>query len=83
MSYKVWCPELGQSPDDAEIIDAFDAGLAATKWARHEDAYSAEYWIVGGGGTEVCVCAVGKEDDISKFFVSGETDIVYSAKKVE
>ena len=35
--FEVWCPEYGQTRDDAKTIAAFDAKLAATTWAHWHD----------------------------------------------
>jgi len=80
--FDAWCPELGQKPEDAKTIKAFDAELAASAWADWHDAYTAEFSIVGG--TEICVSVRehGKET-IQEFTVYGEMERVYRCRRVK
>lgn len=75
--YLVWCPELGSTSVDGRGLMAHDAEDAACRWARREDAESADYWIVGGDGTTVVVRdSDGKEHRLR---VTGEPSIDYRA----
>ena len=77
--FLVWCPEQGSDADDARTVEAFDHEDAACKWARREDAESADYWIVGGDGA---VVIVRDPDDVEETVrVTGEQDIHYSARR--
>lgn len=76
--FDVWCPDLGSGPEDARVLEAFDAEHAATEWADWEDGYSADYWIVGGQDAHVCVRKHGG-DDVYEFLVQGRTERAYSA----
>jgi len=80
--YEVWCPEMGQTRDDAKSINAFDAELAATLWAHWHDGYTAEYEIVNGRESLVCVseCA---SDTVQEFTVYGEMERVYKCRGVK
>ena len=78
--FDVWCPDLGSGPEDARVLEAFDAEHAATEWADWEDGYSADYWIVGGQDAHVCVRKHGGDDvDVYEFLVQGRTERAYSA----
>lgn len=74
----VWCPELGSGPEDGREIMAHSHEGAACIWARREDADSADYWIVGGDGTEVVVRDPSGHEKTLR--VTGEPDIHYRAK---
>ena len=76
--FLVWCPELGSGPEDARTVDAVCHEEAACKWARREDAESADYWIVGGDGTTVVVRETGGDEKTLR--VTGEPDIHYAAR---
>lgn len=81
MKYDVWCPDLGSRPKDARAFEAHEAYAAAEKWAEWEDAYSADYCIVGGTDRRVCVREHGGET-VQTFMVSGRAEPVYSARPV-
>jgi len=80
--YEVWCPEMGQTRDDAKSINAFDAELAATLWAEWHDGYTADFEIVNGSELLVCVseCA---SDTVQEFTVYGEMERVYMCRGVK
>ena len=61
MKFKVWCPEMGSTIDDARQFDAFDARCAAEAWADAEDSISADYLIVRGQDATVLVSADGEQ----------------------
>lgn len=80
MKFKVWCPEMGSTLDDAREFDAFDANSAAEAWADDEDRRGADYLIVRGQDATVLVSA----DDgmhVECFVVSGESVPSYRARK--
>lgn len=78
MEYDVWCPDLGSGPEDARVIEAPWADQAAEAWARFEDAWGADYWIVGGTNATVCVRERGSQKVLT-FIVSGYSEAVYRA----
>ena len=79
--YWVWCPEYGESEDDAIKIEAYDADEAATEWAAKRDIASAEYSIVGGKDAIVFVknCSTG---EVLRFCMSGEPVPQYYAHEL-
>ncbi len=77
--FTVWCPERDQDFEDGRSFDAYDAEVAAEKWAEYDDAYSAEYSIVGG--REVTVMVRNEAGQDSSFVVSGEAEPVYFARE--
>nr|WP_023596478.1 hypothetical protein [Pandoraea pnomenusa] len=79
-TFTVWCPERDQDFEDGRSFDAHDAEMAAEKWAEYDDAYSAEYSIVGG--REVTVMVRNEAGQDSSFIVSGEAEPVYFAREI-
>jgi hypothetical protein len=79
--YVVWCPDRGATKEDGRHINAFDHESAATRWAKWDDAHSADYTIVGGSDAIVLVAAVDDGAPEHKFTVSGESVPVYRAQK--
>ncbi len=79
-TFTVWCPERDQDFEDGRSFDAYDPEMAAEKWAEYDDAYSAEYSIVGG--QEVTVTVRDESGQDSSFVVSGEAEPVYFARQV-
>ncbi|VVE78133.1 hypothetical protein [Pandoraea sputorum] len=77
--FTVWCPERDQDFADGRAFDAYDEAGAAAKWAEYDDAYSAEYSIVGG--KEVTVMVRNEAEQDSSFVVSGEAEPVYFARE--
>lgn len=79
--YLVWCPEYGESEDEAEKIEASDAEEAAAEWAARRDIASAEYSIVGGDDAIVNVknCSTG---EAQRLCVSGESVPQYYAREL-
>lgn len=78
--YLVWCPELGSGWEDGRVVIASDPEDAACIWARREDSSSADYWIVGGEGTTVCVR--DSNGVCHELCVTGEQAIDYRARPV-
>lgn len=74
--FKVWCPDYGQSVEDAKTVNNFDAESAAADWAHWYDGYSADYSIVGGEGAEVLALEDGKQAPVT-VRVSGEMTRAY------
>lgn len=54
-TYLVWVPDRGATRDDARRVQGLDPEDAAVRWARWDDANSADYTIVGGQPVEVMV----------------------------
>lgn len=79
-TFTVWCPERDQDFEDGRSFDAYDAEMAAEKWAKYDDADSAEYSIVGG--SEVTVTVRDEEGRDSSFLVYGEAQPVYYAREI-
>lgn len=78
--FAVWCPDQGEDEQAAREVWAYDEGRAAEEWARREDCDSADYWIVGGGGTDVVVRG---EDGVTKHMrVNAEPDICYTSREI-
>lgn len=80
--YLVWCPELGQTQDDAYLTDAVDVRAAACEWARKHDEATAEYRIARGDDIAVIVAEAGTPERKIEFIVSGERVPRYSARVV-
>lgn len=78
--FTVWCPEHGSSFEDGRQFEAVDAEMAAEEWAAWEDAWSAEYTIVGGG--EKTVIVRGEDGQEQTFTVTGESVPQYRARRV-
>ena len=80
--FYVWCPDHGESPEDARKFEALDAQEAAEKWADWNDGYFAEYAIVGGKEVaRVCVREQG-ESEVRGFTVSGRAVPTYTARSL-
>ena len=80
--YEVWCPEIGQTWDDAKTINAFDPELAATLWAHWHDGYTACFEIVNGTELLVCVSEWGT-NAVQEFIINGEMERVYRCRGVK
>lgn len=80
--YLVWCPEYGQTKDDARHIEAVDARAAACKWAMKQDAENSDYLILRGGSVTVLVAEVGRPERQVSFIASGECVPRYSARPI-
>jgi len=80
--FEVWCPEMGQTRDDAKTISAFDAELAATEWAHWHDEYTADFEIVNGSEPLVCVSRCGT-DIAQELTVYGGMERVYGCRGVK
>lgn len=80
--YLVWCPELGQTQDDACLTDAIDARAAACEWAKEHDEATAEYPITGGKDFTLIVAEAAVSDRKMELVVSGECVLQYSARRV-
>ena len=76
--YTVWCPDHGSTFEDGRKFEASDAEHAAERWAEWEDAYSAEYSIVGG--SEKIVRVRGEDGGEQEFTVTGESVPLYRAR---
>lgn len=79
-TFTVWCPERDQDFEDGRSVDAYDAETAAEKWAKYDDAESAEYHIVGGN--DVTVMVRDEDGRESSFVVVGEASPVYYAREI-
>lgn len=79
--FHVWCPEHGESAEDARQLRAGDHGAAAEAWAERDDLDSAEYRIVGGLPLTL---RVRKDGDavVRTFRVCGESVPSYSADEI-
>jgi hypothetical protein len=78
----VWVPDSGEDREDAVRVYAYDADLAARKWAEDDDAMSADYSIVGGTPATVGVAATGSAK-VEWREVSGESVPEYRSREVE
>lgn len=76
--WAVWCPDYGQTEEDARVIAAYDPMSAAQDWAEWYDRRSADYSIIGGSHVEVCVRKV-PGTYVRTYVVSGETVPQYYA----
>jgi len=78
-NYKVWCPLIGESEGDAEVISGFDAAFeAAEYWAR---AYDAAHNTVlpRSGWRPVVIVKDMASGNYTRWEVSGEMVPSYSA----
>ena len=80
-AFRVWSTERGQTKEDGLRIVAYDAEMAAVRWAEWDDASSADYTIVGGTPAEVVVAEDRDEAPEHRFIVSGESVPQYRARK--
>lgn len=80
--YDVWCPERGQTEDDARTIQAILPRVAACRWAERDDAESGDYSIVGGNPVDLCVRQSGSPT-VERFCVNGEAVPEYFAVRVD
>lgn len=78
--YKVWCPDYGQTEDDARSLVTFSENSAAIQWAEEYDKWSAEYSIAGGEVVSVAVKA--PEGAVTTLVVYGEAVPQYRAREV-
>ena len=76
--YLVWCPEMGETEEDARAYDGVSPRFAAQEWAARQDAESADYHIVGGKTSPV-VHVQCQDGDTVRFRVHGETVAHYTA----
>lgn len=79
--WRVFCPDWGETVDDAVLIYAFDQETALTLWARHYDEENA---LVDC--REPVVVHIWRDGDdagtFEPFHVWGETCVTYSARPV-
>ena len=77
--YKVWCPEDGQTENDARTFKSFDHEGAAEAWAYWYDEYGADFSIIRG---ETPTVQVLREDETAprSVLVTGETIRTYSGR---
>ncbi len=78
MSYNVWCPELGDTENEAAEITAMNRYDAAEIWAELLDEADAE--IADRGKTLLVCVRVAGSDNVCEMFVSGELKRVYSVR---
>ena len=78
-TYRCWNPDTGDA-DDGKDVRASDSEHAAITFARWYDSASADYGYATNGGT-VAVALDGVE--IERWAVTGEQDIVYSARAAQ
>lgn len=76
MLYSVWCPDRGETEDDASEQLAYSSWEAAESWAREDDACG-DYDIVRG--TEVDLHVRDPDGDVGIYTVIGESEPVYTA----
>jgi hypothetical protein len=83
------CPpewEVWRDGEDREVegrrVHADDAEEAAARWAKDEDAYCADYHIIGGRETPTVRVARADSEDIQRFEIEGEAVPHYIARKV-
>lgn len=79
--YRVFSPDLDQTPEDARRVMAHDDEDAATLWGRRQDAESAEYTIAKGSDMVAIVCEEGTTTTAS-FIVTAETTPTYIARRM-
>ena len=81
VEYLVWCPEIGETKDDAaryRISNFYDAAQrAAVKWAQEWDC--GDYGLLGGDEKEVIVCGPLPDETETPWRVWGETVPEYRA----
>lgn len=77
--YQCWNPDTGDA-EDAKEVWASDPDAAAIAFARWYDAKSADYVYATNGGI-VLVTRGGSE--VGRYRVTGEQDIVYSARAAQ
>lgn len=82
-AFLVWNAEEGLTEEDATVIYAYDAELAAEEWAEEDDANSADYCILKGSEPTVFVKEQGSEAPPKKFRVTGEAVPQYHATEIE
>lgn len=80
-TFKVWCPDRGETQDDALVLVDIAPEYAVEEWAEQDDRDSAEYSICRGNEETVCVLELDTTN-IRKFLVSGEAVPSYSAYEV-
>lgn len=78
--FKVWCPERGESVDDAQEIAASYPQDAVGKWANDSDNDSGEYRIARG--LELRVTVLDPDGKQSEWFVNGEYEPIYYARPI-
>ena len=78
MIYKVWCPERGETENEAEEIESSNVYDAAEEWARQED--EADAGIADHAQTRLVRVRVGGSHIVRELFVSGELQRIYSAR---
>lgn len=78
-TYVVWCPDLGQEPEDGATIPATDPADAAEGWAEWHDRSSAEYRIASGREEVVIVRDVDTSEQ-REWIVRGESMPYYTAR---
>lgn len=76
----LWCPDLGERPDDAKKIYGPDLFTAVEQWAEDSDQ-SNDYWISGEVEVEVCV-QIPFSRRVSKLRVLAEPSIEYTASPI-
>jgi len=77
-TFYVWCPDLGETQDDAKTYRAFDSEDAACKWAEHHDMHD-DGSIFAGDCKNVCVLIEGRKVP-ELMTVGGELVPRYSAR---
>ena len=81
--WRVWCPDEGETAEDARTFYGRGADDAAEKWAEDDDSQSTEYRIVSGK-REPVVCVQSVEGgDVLRFSVAGESVPSYTAREIE
>lgn len=80
-SFVIWRPENGQDEDDGKGVCAYNAEEAVERWARWDDANSADYHIVGGQPAKVMARDLST-GTATEWIVSGESVPHYSARKI-
>ena len=79
--YKCWIPIYGQTSDDGQFVEAFDAAAAAAKFVERYEARNSEHPVANGDTLEIAVDVGRKEPEI--YAVWGEACPIYYARKKE
>ena len=80
-SYRIWCPDQGETKEAGRLIKANYIEEAVERWAHLEDHESAEYMIVGGSDATVLVFDI-EAGTQSTWVVKGESIPSYHARQV-
>lgn len=79
MTYLVWCPEYGESIRDAQVIEAYDAAMAAAEYVAMREREESDY-PVAEGHSEMRVRVRAPGDSDREYVVTGEAVPHYRAE---